>query len=436
MTSSPRLFVQILVGLLLTVVGLAAARWIAATTPPPPPAPPTVTPAVQVQWRLVNPETFSSQVEVHGNLRPKRAAVLAMSVGGEAREVWSLWRRGARVEQGQVLLTLDRDGIDAQLEGLLAQIAGAEASLAMGDEGLGATRILEGFATESHALAQSEQRRWEELASQGQGVPSARDAAQAQVLLMSSNLQQAQLAVRQGVLAVEASRASLSQAVAAWKGVSVQADHHTLRAPFAGILSADAPALGTWITPGLPVTEVLDDSTLSMLAFVPEAQAVGIPLGATAQIRAAVLGNSVLSGRVVGRSPRADPTTRSVALEIQLEGSFSRGTVSGFASATLILPPVEGAILLRRSEMIWEQGSPLALVIETRADGLLIAAARSLTLGRSSGGFTEILAGLVHQERLITGPLAALSPGSLVTLDGGAEASHQNGPADSESEEK
>ena len=90
--------------------------------------------------------------------------------------------------------------------------------------------------------------------------------------------------------------------------------------------------------------------------------------------------------------------------------------VSGFASATLELPPFEDALIVRRSELIWEQGTPLALVVESAEDGALVAAARELVLGRTSAGSLEILGGLEVGERLIVAPLAALSPGSLVLL--------------------
>jgi hypothetical protein len=93
----------------------------------------------------------------------------------------------------------------------------------------------------------------------------------------------------------------------------------------------------------------------------------------------------------------------------------------------LELPPFEEALILRRSELIWQQGTPLALVIEQAENGTLVASARSLILGRSSSGGLEVLAGLESGDRLIVGPLAALSPGSLVLAGEEVEAQVSTG---------
>ncbi len=414
MTSSPRLPAQILVGLLLTVGGLAAAKWIAATTPPPPPAPPHVTPAVVVRWRPVARQSMTRQILVHGNLQPKRAATLALSVGGELAWAWDGWRLGARVEAGQELLVLDSKGAEAELERLRAVRLGAGAQLALAEEAHGGAVILEALAREARDLALAEELRWDVLAEQGQDVPTAHDMARSRTVAARTAWSEAHLAIRSRELGIAAARAGLTQAEAGVASAEVALEKHTLRAPFAGVLGADAPALGSWIAPGQPVIEVVDDASLRMLAFVSEAEAAEIAIGAKAQVQAGVLGLGDYSGRVVGRSPRADAGSRNVGLLIELDGISAGGLVSGFASASLELPPFEEAYILRRSELIWQQGTPLALVIEQAENGTLVAGARSLTLGRSSSGGLEVLGGLQSGEQLIVSPLAALSPGSLV----------------------
>jgi len=403
-------------GLLLTVAGLAAAKWIAATTPPPPPVPPQVTPAVQVGWRTLAKLTLPREVLVHGNLGPKRSATLALPLGGELKWVWPGWKLGARVAEGQALVILDSKSAEAELQRLDAVLLESKARVAEAKEAFSAAVILEGLAVEARDLAQAEEQRWDQLAEKGQDVPTVHDLARSRTVAARTNWRQAQLAIRSSELSIEVAQAAEAQALAGIISARVYLEKHALQAPFTGVLGAEAPALGAWIAPGQPVTELVDDGALRMWAFVSEGEAAEVVLGAGVQVRAAVLGPGTVAGRVVGRSPQADAGTRNVGLEIELSGGGAGGLVSGFASATLELPPFEDALIVRRSELIWEQGTPLALVVESAEDGALVAAARELVLGRTSAGSLEILGGLEVGERLIVAPLAALSPGSLVLL--------------------
>ena len=401
-------------GLLLTVAGLAAAKWIAATTPPPPPVPPQVTPAVQVGWRTLAKLTLPREVLVHGNLGPRRSATLALPLGGELKWVWPGWKLGARVAEGQALVILDSKSAEAELQRLDAVLLESKARVAEAKEAFSAAVILEGLAVEARDLAQAEEQRWDQLAEKGQDVPTVHDLARSRTVAARTNWRQAQLAIRSSELSIEVAQAA--EALAGIISARVYLEKHALQAPFTGVLGAEAPALGAWIAPGQPVTELVDDGGLRMWAFVSEGEAAEVVLGAGVQVRAAVLGPGTVAGRVVGRSPQADAGTRNVGLEIELSGGGSGGLVSGFASATLELPPFEDALIVRRSELIWEQGTPLALVVESAEDGALVAAARELVLGRTSAGSLEILGGVEVGERLIVAPLAALSPGSLVLL--------------------
>ena len=379
-------------GLLLTVAGLAAAKWIAATTPPPPPVPPQVTPAVQVGWRTLAKLTLPREVLVHGNLGPRRSATLALPLGGELKWVWPGWKFGARVAEGQALVILDSKSAEAELQRLDAVLLESKARVAEAKEAFSAAVILEGLAVEARDLAQAEEQRWDQLAEKGQDVPTVHDLARSRTVAARTNWRQAQLAIRSSELSIEVAQAA--EALAGIISARVYLEKHALHAPFTGVLGAEAPALGAWIAPGQPVTELVDDGGLRMWAFVSEGEAAEVVLGAGVQVRAAVLGPGTVAGRVVGRSPQADAGTRNVGLEIELSGGGSGGLVSGFASATLELPPFEDALIVRRSELIWEQGTPLALVVESAEDGALVAAARELVLGRTSAGSLEILGGV------------------------------------------
>ena len=117
----------------------------------------------------------------------------------------------------------------------------------------------------------------------------------------------------------------------------------------------------------------------------------------------------------------ADPSSRTVAVDLDLDlgdGSADRveGLLGAPVEADVALTPLTGVLVLRRAEITWRDGVALALVLE-RDGEVLRAAGRPLTLGRRSGDRVEVVGGLAPGEVLITAPLEALTPGSLVRTE-------------------
>ncbi|PCJ76366.1 MAG: efflux transporter periplasmic adaptor subunit [Rhodobacteraceae bacterium] len=172
-------------------------------------------------------------------------------------------RKGAAVEQGQLLCSLDPGVRAAQL---------AEAQARMADAKINATNAAD-------------------LAARGFGPETA-------VIAREAGLQAAQA----GVLQIEQEISRLE-----------------IRAPFAGLLETDSAELGSLMQPGGLCATIIDLSTVKLVGFATETDISKIELGAFAGADL-VSGKRVL-GTVTFLSRSSDPITRTFRVEITVDNA-------------------------------------------------------------------------------------------------------------------
>ena len=211
-------------------------------------------------------------------------------------------RRGAFVEEGQLLCVLDPgtrqiilDEANARLLEAKARLPEAEARLAEAgarlDEaninGRAASRLSEGGFASDTRVAQA---------------TAAVEAARAGVQSANSGVESA----RSGIQAAEA-------AVAAAKNELSKLE---IRAPFAGLLESDAAELGSLLQPGSLCATIIQLDTIKLVGFVPETLVDRVKVGAMAGARLSS-GREVI-GEVTFLSRSADPTTRTFRVDVEI----------------------------------------------------------------------------------------------------------------------
>ena len=172
-------------------------------------------------------------------------------------------RKGAAVEEGQLLCSLDPGIRSAQLAEAKARLADAEISAA-------------------NAV---------DLAARGFGPETA-------VVSRQAGLQSAQA----GVLQIEQEISRLE-----------------IRAPFAGLLETDSAELGSLMQPGGLCATIIDLNTVKLVGFATETDINKIELGAFAGADL-VSGKRVL-GTVTFVSRSSDPVTRTFRVEITVDNT-------------------------------------------------------------------------------------------------------------------
>lgn len=255
---------------------------------------------------------------------------VAAPEGGWVSEV--LVSRGAQVNVGDPLFTLDADAQVAQRDQAAAQLRQAEAVLANLEKGRRSDEIaaLEAALTQAVAnrtLAEAELKRATELKQRGfvsQALldtrRTQRDAAAMQVKQTQANLALARKGARNDEIV--AARASAEGAKAALARTEYALSQRRIRAKVAGRIEDTLRRAGEFVPPGGAVVQVLPPQNVKLRFFVPE------------QLRA-----KLSVGTVVG-----------VACDACAAGL--KGRVTFIASAAEFTPPVIYSVG-SREKLVW-----------------------------------------------------------------------------------
>lgn len=270
---------------LLTACGQEAA----------PPAAPR--PALVVQPQPAGASADSYPGEVRARFEPE----LAFRIAGKVSK--RLVEEGQRVKAEQALAELDPQDVRLQLQANHAQLAAAEANL---------------------ALVRAERERYQKLLDRGMVSHSQFDNAE--------NLYRAGLA-------------RLKQAKAEADVAGNQAAYAVLRAPQAGVIAKRQVEVGQVVAAGQTVFTLAADGEREVAIAVPEQQFAQFAVGQAVSVELWSYPNQRFEGRIRELSPAADPRSRTFAARIAFTGKApaelgqsARVFVAHAAQAPLAVP--------------------------------------------------------------------------------------------------
>jgi membrane fusion protein, multidrug efflux system len=111
--------------------------------------------------------------------------------------------------------------------------------------------------------------------------------------------------------------AELMETQARMQRATLEVNDCVLRAPFAGEIASRSVDPGAFVRPGSAVASVVDRNNVRVTAEVPEADFGVVGARMPVQIRALAT-NRELRANIARRSPAADPSTRTIHLEIDV----------------------------------------------------------------------------------------------------------------------
>lgn len=311
-----------------------------------------------------------------GTVKACRRARLAPAIGGQIDELSV--REGNRVEEGQVLLVLWNEDLEAEVK--LAESEGAT-SRAKADEAC--------------LLAEEAQRdadRLVELRKQDLVSEADFDQAVTKASALRANCEAAWASVRMSAARLLFARARLDRTI--------------LRAPFAGTVAEVNGELGEFVTPSptgiatLPVVDLIDTSCLYVSAPIDEVDATAIRTGMEARITLDAFPKTNFKGVVRRIAPyvlELEKQARTVEVETVFEDlPGNNELLSGYSADVEIILDVRNDVLRIPTEAVLE-GSR---VLVCRADGLIEE--RTIETGLSNWQLTEVVSGLESGELVIT----------------------------------
>ena len=270
-------------------------------------------------------------------------------------------KAGDAVKAGQVLLRIDARAADQQAAAAAAQATSAQAA---------------------QDLASREFERQKALHAKQYISDAALERAEAQY---------------------KAARAQAAAQIAAAGAASTASGFHTVRAPYAGVVSEVSVMLGDMAMPGRPLVTLYDPGALRVSAAVPQGAVAATSVAP--QVELPGLSTTRIAPVHWRWLPAVDPVSHTQQLRAELPatpglslvpGTFARVWLPSAATATprLLLP---SGTLIRRGEIY--------AVYVVGDDGRALL--RQVRIGDSDGTSTEIISGLRSGERVAVDPQAA-----------------------------
>lgn len=213
-----------------------------------------------------------------------------------------------------------------------------------------------------------------------------------------------QAALERAEAQFKATQAQVAAQLAQAGAAHVEAGFHTVRAPYAGVVSEVPVSLGDMAMPGRPLLTLYDPSALRVTATVPQASAAPSATAlARLELPALPAAQQWVKPVRVTALPAADSATHTVQVRFDLPstpglvpGMFARAWIpsQGAADARVYVPT---QAIVRRAELT------AVYVISPEGRALL----RQVRLGRAAGDRVEVLSGLSAGDRVALEPQAA-----------------------------
>lgn len=281
-------------------------------------------------------------------LRGQTAAAREVEVRAETMStvVSTPLRKGAFVDEGQLLCRLDPGTRGATLAEMRARVAEATARKTEAEARIpeAESRVIEAQARLDEALVN--QNAAQRLSEGGFAAETRVKNTQAGVAAADAALEGARAGVTAARTGLQAADAAIESALAAVAAAERELENLDIHAPFAGLLESDTAELGSLMQPGTLCATIIQLDPIKLVGFVPETEVNRVAVGAKAGARLAAGGDDLV-GTVRFLSRSSDETTRTFRVEIDVpnpdlairDGQTAEIAISAEGAMAHLLPP-------------------------------------------------------------------------------------------------
>ena len=334
---------------------------------------------VPVRVESVAGRSIVSQINVTGTVTSPRTAVLSTAVAGLVAEL--MIDEGHRVETGDALLRLDAELAQLALERALAEVRQHETAL------------------------EDARRRFAEA----EKVGTQRGIARTQVESLRAE--------------VTSDEAALVAARAAAREQRAIVERHTLKAPFAGVISERLVELGEWVNPGDGVLELVATDNLRFDFRVGQQSFATLSPQTPVEITLDAFPGRSISGRVDTIVPVKNPGARTFLVRVLADttetGDPPRITPGMSARGKLNIDTGRSGVAVSRDAILrFPDGRVTVWVVDTGGD-LPVVREQVVRTGLEFDGVVEVTSGLSVGDLVVVRGNETLQEGQTVSiLDG------------------
>ena len=427
----PKRAIHACLALVLLALGGLGARWIVASAPEPSRAEGLPGPAaVPVEIEVLRATDVPRVISATGTLEAAAEAALASEIGGRVIFVAEGLVNGSFVDQGEVILRVDTEGLEAELEAQRTTIELTQAQLTAAEADLVAAGKTAAALEERCELLRSEEERWVGLSDRGMAEKARVDLARNQRLSADVAASDAARGIESIRSTINTARLQVQLAQNRQALLETRAAQATVKAPFPGRFTSESvPTVGTTLPPLVPFGSLLDERAIRLVTEVHEDDLAALSTRSLALAAPLSRPGTILEGSVTALGARVDPVRRSVAVEAlfpevspfdqssnsvyQPENKIPSGT---FARVELRGEPFRSVIWVPDAWVTYREGQAVCFVLaDGENEGGAIAELRRVEFasGLHDGG-RVITSGLAPGDRLITQSLQLLDQGAAV----------------------
>ncbi len=383
--------------------------------------------AVAVQVVRVREIDLETRLEAPALVHPREQANVASRL--TARILQLEVRQGDTVTARQVLAKLEDGDLAARRDEARAAIADAEATLAKLSAGTlpaGLERARGQLAATRAALDQARASYDRRRGLFDQGAIPERDLIASRTELATAEANEgvagAELRLldsQTGRRDVEIAQSRLAQAESRLALFETELDFATIRAPFAGTVTAQFLFPGDMAAPDAPLFTVADLSVAVVRAQVPEADTADLRVDQPCALVPADRPEASYAGRVSVVTAAVHPGTRTVEVWCEIPNTNHGLRAGAFGALAITTGAVQGARVVPVAAVQFEDGTRRGLVMVVGEDRT--AARRAVDTGPPVDGWAPVLSGLDGGEIVIIQGGYGLPDGTRVEWTGNPE---------------
>ncbi len=183
-----------------------------------------------------------------------------------------------------------------------------------------------------------------------------------------------------------------------------------LSAPISGIINTRLIEQGAFVSPGTPLFNIVDVSTLKLKVNANESQVVNLKVGSHVKITSTVFPDETFQGTISFIAPKSD-NTLNYPVEIEVSNSGASNLRAGmYATAIFEFPKQEPRIVIPRTSFVGGVNSRKIFVLENGDTAKI----KEVIPGRIVGDQVEIIGGLSEGDTIITSGQINLIDGTKV----------------------
>jgi membrane fusion protein, multidrug efflux system len=328
--------------------------------------------------------TIQAEITVVGNLIGQATVSVAPRAAGRVESVSV--RLGDRVSRGQRLAKIEDFEIQEQVKQAEAAQQVSEATIRQREADL---KLAQTNAERSRSLFERQ-------------------------LLPKQTLDDNEARYQSAMAAVDLARAQSSQSKARLDELQINLANTVITSPVNGYVSKRSVDPGAFVSQNSPVVDVVEISTVRLVANVVEKDLKELQTGNTTRVEVDAFPGEVFTGRIARVSPVLDPATRTAQIEIEIPNAMGRLKPGMYARVSVTTSTRKEALVVPATSVV-DLGGRRGVFTPLNETAVF----RALDIGTEQKDIVEVLGGLSEGDIVITTGSSALRDGDRIVLPAG-----------------